>query len=183
VSAGLLTVADYHDEARRRLERVHYDFFAGGAGDEITLRANESSLRRLRLLPRVLRGGDKRQTDVTLLGCPATMPILVSPTAFHRLAHPDGELATARAAATAGTIMIVSMAATTAVEDVAAAARDAAAGGDPALWFQLYLQPEPSVTEALVRRAERAGVRARRPARLPRPARGSGLREHARAGR
>lgn len=158
MSAGLRTVAEYHDEARRRLSPVHYDFFAGGAGDEITLRANESSLDRLRLLPRVLRGSDKRQTDVTLLGCPATMPVLLSPTAFHRLAHPDGERATARAAAAAGTVMIVSMAATTAVGEVAAAARES--GGDPALWFQMYLQPEPAVTEELVRRAERAGVRA-----------------------
>jgi 4-hydroxymandelate oxidase len=152
------TVADYHDEAKRTLPEVYYDFFAGGAGDEITLRANQESLSRLRLLPRVLTGSDKRELDLTLLDCPATMPILVSPTAFHRIAHADGERGTARAAAAAGTVMIVSMAATTAIEDVAAAARQVAA--DPALWFQLYLQPNPSVTEALVRRAERAGVRA-----------------------
>jgi 4-hydroxymandelate oxidase len=80
------------------------------------------------------------------------MPIFVSPTAFHRLAHPDGELATARAAAKAGVIMIVSMASTVAVEDVAQE------GGT--LWFQLYLQPDLAVTEAIVRRAERAGARA-----------------------
>ncbi|HEX3792061.1 MAG TPA: alpha-hydroxy acid oxidase [Pseudonocardiaceae bacterium] len=156
----LRTVADYHEAARMRLDPVHYDFFAGGAGDEITLRANESSLGRLRLLPRVLRGSDTRDLGVTLLGHRASLPILLSPTAFHRLAHPDGELATARAAAAAGAIMIVSMAATTAVEEVVAAARSAVPAGDPTLWFQLYLQTDPAVTEALVRRAERAGVRA-----------------------
>ena len=80
------------------------------------------------------------------------MPIFLSPTAFHRLAHPDGELATARAAAKAGVIMIVSMASTVAVEDLGQE------GGT--LWFQLYLQPDLAVTEAIVRRAERAGARA-----------------------
>jgi 4-hydroxymandelate oxidase len=151
------TLAEFHDAARDRLDPVHYDYFAGGTGDEITLRANETAFARRTIVPRVLRGGEKRQLDVTLLGTPATMPILLSPTAFHRLAHPDGERATARAAAAAGAIMVVSMAATVAVEDIAAAAREA---GDPKLWFQLYLQPDPAVTEALVRRAERAGVRA-----------------------
>jgi 4-hydroxymandelate oxidase len=96
--------------------------------------------------------------DVTLFGTSADLPILISPTAFHRLFHPDGELATARAAAAAGAIMIASMAATVAVGDIADAARTVA--DDPTLWFQLYLQPDPAVTEALVRRAERAGVRA-----------------------
>ena len=146
------TVAEFEVVARERLDPVYYDYFAGGAGDEITLRANESALARRSLLPRVLRGRATRQLDVTLLGCPTTMPVVVSPTAFHRLAHPDGEHATARAAAKAGVIMIVSMASTTAVEDIAAD------GGT--LWFQLYLQPDPAVTEALVRRAERAGARA-----------------------
>jgi 4-hydroxymandelate oxidase len=151
------TIAEFHGAARERLDPVYYDYFAGGAGDEITMRANEESFARLRLLPRVLRGSDRRQLDITLLDTPATMPILLSPTAFHRLAHPDGELATARAASAAGAIMIVSMAATVAVEDVAAAAGQT---GDPRLWFQLYLQPDLAVTEAIVRRAERAGVRA-----------------------
>ena len=86
------------------------------------------------------------------------MPVLVSRTAFHRLAHPDGERATAEAVAAAGTVLVVSMAATTAIEDVADAARAVAA--DPALWFQLYLQPDLEFTESVVRRAERAGVRA-----------------------
>ncbi|MBE8521585.1 alpha-hydroxy-acid oxidizing protein [Amycolatopsis sp. H6(2020)] len=152
------TIAEYEATARERLEPAHYDYFAGGAQDEITLRENEEAYKRLRLIPRVLRGSDKRDLSIELLGTPSSMPILVAPTAFHRLAHPDGELATARAAARAGTIMIVSMAATTAIEDIAAAAREVAP--DPGLWFQLYLQPDLEFSEAIVRRAEAAGVKA-----------------------
>jgi 4-hydroxymandelate oxidase len=152
------TIAEFEAAARQRLDPVHYDYYAGGAQDEITLAENEAAFRKLRLLPRVLRGSDKRDLSVELLGSQASMPILVAPTAFHRLAHADGELATARAAALAGTIMIVSMASTTAIEDIAAAAREVAP--DPALWFQLYLQPDLEFTEAIVRRAEAAGVRA-----------------------
>ncbi|MEV4055721.1 alpha-hydroxy acid oxidase [Amycolatopsis sp. NPDC049688] len=148
------TIAEFEAAARERLDPAHYDYFAGGAQDEITLRENETAYKRLRLLPRVLRGSDKRDLSLTLLGTPSSMPILVAPTAFHRLAHPDGELATARAAARAGTIMIVSMAATTAIEDIAAAAPELS------LWFQLYLQPDLEFTEAIVRRAENAGVQA-----------------------
>ncbi len=152
------TVAEFEAAARERLDPAHYDYFAGGAQDEITLRENEEAYKRLRLVPRVLRGSDKRDLSIELLGTPSSMPILVAPTAFHRLAHPDGELATARAAARAGTIMIVSMASTTAIEDIAAAAREVAP--DPGLWFQLYLQPDLEFTEAIVRRAEAAGVKA-----------------------
>ncbi|MEU5264930.1 alpha-hydroxy acid oxidase [Amycolatopsis sp. NPDC021455] len=152
------TVAEFEAAARQRLDPAHYDYFAGGAQDEITLRENETAFQRLRLLPRVLRGSDKRDLSIELLGTPSSMPILIAPTAFHRLAHTDGELATARAAARAGTIMVVSMAATTAVEDIAAAAREVAP--DPSLWFQLYLQPDLEFTEAIVRRAENAGVKA-----------------------
>jgi 4-hydroxymandelate oxidase len=152
------SIAEFEAAARERLDPAHYDYFAGGAQDEITLRENESAYKRLRLIPRVLRGSDKRDLSLTLLGTPSSMPILVAPTAFHRLAHPDGELATAKAAARAGTILIVSMAATTAIEDIAAAAREAAP--DPGLWFQLYLQPDLEFSEAIVRRAEAAGVKA-----------------------
>jgi 4-hydroxymandelate oxidase len=152
------SIADFEAVARERMEPAHYDFFAGGAQDEITLRDNETAFRRLRLLPRVLCGSDKRDLGIELLGTRASMPILIAPTAFHKLAHADGELATARAAARAGTILIVSMAATTAIEDIAAAAREVTP--DPALWFQLYLQPDLEFTEAIVRRAEAAGVRA-----------------------
>ncbi|TMR93450.1 alpha-hydroxy acid oxidase [Nonomuraea basaltis] len=145
---------EFEAAARARLDPAHYDYFAGGAGDEVTVRANEAAFGRLGLVPRVLRGVSKLQTDVTLLGSRAAMPVLVAPTAFHRLADPEGERATARAVAAAETIMIVSMAATVAVEDVAAAAPGAE------LWFQLYVQPDQAFTEKIVRRAEAAGCKA-----------------------
>ena len=151
-------LAELRAKAAARLDPVHQDFYEGGAGDETALTENERAFGRLALLPRVLRGAGPARTAVTLPGAPATSPVLVAPTAFHRLAHPDGERATARAAAAAGTVLITSMAATTAVGEVTAAAREAAP--DAAVWFQLYLQPEPEVTDALVRRAERAGCTA-----------------------
>ena len=152
-----LNIREYAEAARRCLDPVHYDYVCGGARDEVTLRANEAGFGRLSLLPRVLRGREKRDLGVTLFGSRASMPVLLSPTAFHRLVTAAGERATARAAAAAGTIMIASMAATVAVEDIAAAARDRA-GDETALWFQLYLQPRREVTEALVARAVRAGA-------------------------
>ncbi|GAA0386903.1 alpha-hydroxy acid oxidase [Microbispora corallina] len=148
------TIREFEAAARDRLDPAHYDYFAGGAGEEITVRANEAAFARLALLPRVLRGAGSPRIGVTLLGSPVAMPVLVAPTAFHRLADPEGERATARAAAGAGTIMIVSMAATVAVEDVAAAVPGAT------LWFQLYVQPDMAFTEAIVRRAEAAGCAA-----------------------
>lgn len=134
------------------LNPVHRDFFEGGAGDERTLRDNETAFDRIRILPRVLRATGDRDLRVTLFGTELAAPILVAPTAFHRLAHPDGEVATARGTAAAGTAMVVSMAATAPVEELAAT-------GCP-LWFQLYPQPDAAFTAALVRRAEAAGVRA-----------------------
>lgn len=147
-----LSVRDFEALARERLPSYAYDFVAGGAEDEVTLRANEAAFARLRLLPRVLRAPVKRDLGITLFGADIAMPVLLAPTAFHRLAHPEGERLTARAAADAGTVMIVSMASTVAVEELAAP--------DLTLWFQLYVQPDMAVTEALVRRAEQAGCRA-----------------------
>ncbi|MFI7230053.1 alpha-hydroxy acid oxidase [Nonomuraea angiospora] len=148
------SLREFEAEARARLDTAHYDYFAGGAGDEVTVRANEAAFARIGLLPRVLRGAAKLRTGLTLLGSRASMPVLVAPTAFHRLADPEGERATARAAAAAETIMIVSMAATVAIEEVAAAAPGAE------LWFQLYVQPDLAFTETVVRRAEAAGCKA-----------------------
>ena len=157
---GLLTVRDFENAARTTLDPVYYDYIAGGARDEVTVRANEDGFARLSLLPRVLRGSARRDLSVTLFGTRASMPVLLSPTAFHRLVCAEGEIATARAAARAGTIMIAAMASTVAVGEVAAAARAAAPDGEAALWFQLYLQPDLEDTAALVRRATAAGCRA-----------------------
>lgn len=157
-----LSLRELESEARRRLDPAIYDYFAGGADDEVTLRANESTFARIGLVPRVLCGSGDPDLSITVLGCRVSMPVLIAPTAFHRLAHPDGECATARAAAAAGTIMIVSMASTVPIEEVAseACAASFAAGAEMNLWFQLYLQPDLQFTEAIVRRAEAAGCTA-----------------------
>ncbi|WP_329179181.1 alpha-hydroxy acid oxidase [Streptomyces sp. NBC_01477] len=151
-------LAELREKARARLDPVHWDFYEGGAGTETALTENARAFCRLALLPRVLRGTGPADTRVTLPGARALTPVVVAPTAFHTLAHPDGERATARAAAAAGAVLITSMAATTAVAEVTAAARSVRE--DAAVWFQLYLQPDPATTDALVRRAERAGCTA-----------------------
>ena len=148
-AAGL---ADLAAGARRRLDPVYWDYFAGGAGEERTVHANEEAFARRRIVPRVLRGAGDRDLRTELFGDELSMPVLIAPTAFHRLAHPDGEAATARAAADAGTVLVVSMAATQPIEQIAAAGAT--------LWFQLYPQPDLAFTEALVRRVEAAGCRA-----------------------
>ncbi|SEG76943.1 4-hydroxymandelate oxidase [Actinacidiphila yanglinensis] len=155
-TSGVL--GELRGKARARLEPAHWDFFEGGAGRETALAENVRAFGRLALLPRVLRGAGEPDTAVELPGARASTPVLIAPTAFHRLAHHEGERATARAAAAAGTVLITSMASTTAVADVVAAAREVRA--DAAVWFQLYLQPRADVTEALVRRAEEAGCTA-----------------------
>ncbi|TRV80995.1 alpha-hydroxy-acid oxidizing protein [Streptomyces sp. 130] len=153
-----MTLRELHDRARKLLDPVVYDYVAGGAGEERALVENERAFDRYALLPRVLSGGEARETGVDLPGAPQASPVVVAPTAFHRLAHRAGERATARAAAAEGAVLVTGTAATVAVSDVVAAAREAAP--DPAVWFQLYLHPRPEVTGALVRRAEDAGCAA-----------------------
>jgi 4-hydroxymandelate oxidase len=138
--------------ARRRLDRAVYDYFRSGAWDESTLRRNRRAYREIELLPRVLVGVAERDPAVTLLGRRAALPILAAPTAFHRLAHPEGEVATARAFAAAGAVMVLSSLSTTAVEEVAAQ------GGE--VWFQLYANRDHGLTRALIDRVVQAGCRA-----------------------
>ncbi|RSM71869.1 alpha-hydroxy-acid oxidizing protein [Kibdelosporangium aridum] len=149
------SVREFEALARDRLPRYAYDFIAGGADDEVTVRANERAFARLRLLPRVLRGHANRDLSTTLLGSEVTMPVVLSPTAFHRLADPEGEQATARAAAKAGVVMIASMASTVSIGDIAKAG-----GADLVLWFQAYIQSDIGITRTLIQRAEDAGCRA-----------------------
>jgi len=145
---------DFETSARGRLSRMALDYYAGGAGDEITLRANRAALERVFLRPHVLRDVSRRSQTCRVLGAETKLPVLVAPMAFQRLACDDGELATARAAAAAGTAMILSTFATRSVEDVVAAA-----AGAP-VWFQLYVFKDRGVTKALVERAVAAGVKA-----------------------
>jgi 4-hydroxymandelate oxidase len=137
-------------EAREALPGTVYDFFAGGADDELTLRDNETSWGAVHLRPRVLRGVGSAQTRTTVLGASISGPILVAPVGFQRLAHQDGEAATARGAAAAGTVFVVSTRTTVSPEDIATAA-----AGAP-LWFQVYILRDRGWTAELVSRAAEA---------------------------
>ena len=121
-----------------------WEYFRGGAGDETTLRENRAAFDRLKLQPRVLVDVTNVDTSTTVLGTPVAAPVLIAPVALQKLAHPDGEAATARAAAAAGTIMILSTSATMRPAPVAAAAAEASR------WFQIYVFRDRGVTQALI---------------------------------
>ena len=148
-----LTVDDYETLAREQLERSAWDYYAGGSGDERTLTDNRAAFARIPLRPRVLVDVSTIDAGTRIFGTDVPAPILLAPTAFNRLACDDGEIAAARAAGTAGTIMICSTLSTCRLEDVAAAATGP-------LWFQLYVYKDRAMTEELIARAESAGYRA-----------------------
>jgi 4-hydroxymandelate oxidase len=147
-------VGDYQHEAERLLDPGAFGYFAGGAGDEHTLRDNVDAFSRWQLRPRVLIDVSEVSTAATVLGTEVSMPLLVAPTAFQRLAHPDGELATARAAASAGTVMCQSTLSSVTPEELAAAAPGAR------LWFQLYWSSDRGFTSELLARVMEAGFEA-----------------------
>ena len=146
-------LADFEPLARAKMSAQAWEYVTAAAGDELTVRWNKESFQRIRLKPHVLVDVSKLDTRVTLFGQQHDFPILLAPTAAHKLMHPEGELATVRGAAAAGTTMVVSSFANTKLEDVAAAARSP-------LWFQLYAQTDHGFTRELVQRAEAAGYRA-----------------------
>jgi 4-hydroxymandelate oxidase len=152
-SDSLINVADYSRAARRGLPNDVLDYFDGGALDEITLRENVTGWERLKLYYRVLAGVERREMATTVLGQPISMPIAVAPTAFHKLACKEGEIATARAAKAARTLFILSSLSNTTMETVFAEAASPR-------WFQLYIYKDRSVTSELVKRAEAAGAEA-----------------------
>jgi 4-hydroxymandelate oxidase len=149
----LLNLDDYAHAARQLLPKEVFDYYEGGALDEITLRENVSAWGRMRLYYRVLAGVGPRQLAITVLGQQISMPVMVAPTAFHGLACSGCEVATARAARRAGTLFILSSLSNTAMEEVFPEA------GSPR-WFQLYVYKDREVTRALVDRAEAAGAEA-----------------------
>jgi len=148
-----VNVSEFESLARERMTSTAYDYYAGGAEDEVTLAANRESLRRIAIRPRVLTGAEDVSTRIDLLGMSLSLPVGLAPTAFNKLGHCDGESAAARAAGAAGTFMCCSTVSSTPLEDVAAAATGP-------LWFQLYVYRDRHVTRDLVQRAEAAGCRA-----------------------
>lgn len=144
---------EYEVAARDKLSGLAWDYYSSGAEDEVTLRDNRAAYERLKLQYRVLVDVDRRDLRTSVLEQHVSMPILIAPTAFQRLAHPDGEIATVRAAGGAGTIMMLSTLSNVAVEDVVAAST-------APVWFQLYVYRDRGVTTELIQRAEAAGCKA-----------------------
>jgi lactate 2-monooxygenase len=145
---------DLESRAAEAVEAAPRDFVWGGAGAGETMRANLDAFRRWRIVPRMLRDTSVRDLRTTVLGTEFPAPVLLAPVGVQTILHPDGELASARAAAATGLPVVASTAAAHSMEEVAAAA------GDAPRWFQLYWPKDDEITKSLVRRAERAAYRA-----------------------
>jgi 4-hydroxymandelate oxidase len=154
VSEGLINVADFERVAAEKLDAGSLGYFAGGAGDELTLGDNVAAWSRWRLRPRVLVDVSEVTTEVELLGAPVSMPLLVAPVAYQRLVDHEGEIGTARAAATAGTVMCLSTLATARPSELAAAVPSGRR------WFQLYCFKDEAVTRGLMDEAVESGFEA-----------------------
>ncbi|RMH22888.1 MAG: alpha-hydroxy-acid oxidizing protein [Acidobacteria bacterium] len=144
---------DFEELARERLPASHFGYLASGADDEITLEGNRRAFERLRLRPRYLVDVSSIELGIELLGQRLSMPILLAPTAFQVLAHADGELATARAAAAAGTVFVASTLSSKSLQEIAAAS-------DGPRWFQLYCARDRGITKTLVEAAAASGYQA-----------------------
>ena len=150
---ALNNVMEFEPVARARIMKTAYDFIAGGVDDEWTMRRNREAFQRFTLRPRMLVDVGKLDLSLDLLGSRIEMPILVAPTSGHQQAHPDGELATMRAACAVKTIMVVSTASSYPIDKIGAAAQGP-------FWFQLYAGPDLDATRERVERALAAGAKA-----------------------
>ncbi len=148
-----VNIFEYEEIAKASLPKPDYDFIAGGATDEITLRRTRAVYDSIMLRPNVMVDVSKMDLSATVLGREITLPVLLDPAGNHSIAHPDAELATARAAGTVGTVMVVSSGSSYTMEDVAQAATGP-------LWFQQYIYKDPGLTLEMAARAEEAGYSA-----------------------
>lgn len=153
IPADIASADDYEPHARQRLDPAVWAAIAGGSADEHTLAENRAAFGRIRLNNRVLADLSGAHTGLELFGQAMEHPILIAPTAWHRLMHREGELATATGASALRATMVVSALASQELETIAAKAVSP-------LWFQLYIQPDRGFTHALAQRAEEAGYRA-----------------------
>src|SRR3982751_4026320 len=145
-----VNIWDYERLAEEKLDANAAAYYFGGAGDEVTLRDNLAAFERRKLRPRVLVDVAEVSAETTVLGTEIALPVLIAPLAMQRMAHPDGERATARAAAAAGTIMCLSSAATCAPKELAEGRR----------WFQVYVWRPRTRTEAAIEEAVAHGYSA-----------------------
>jgi isopentenyl diphosphate isomerase/L-lactate dehydrogenase-like FMN-dependent dehydrogenase len=143
--------AEWEERARAALDAKPFNYIAGGAGSELTMRANLEAFERRRLRPRMLSGNTSRDISVGVLGARSPAPFFLAPIGVLSIAHEEGELAVARAAAATGVPMVLSSAASHSIEEVAEAM------GDAQRWFQLYWVNDREICESFVRRAEAAG--------------------------
>ncbi|CAN0053827.1 unnamed protein product [Ectocarpus sp. 12 AP-2014] len=149
-----ISLDDFQRQAKLILGKALYEYVASGTDDEQTLSENRQAFKRMFLLPRMMRVVSDIDVRLDVFGQRLSMPVFVSPAGVHKLMHPEGECATARACAEAGTLMGVSQHATVSLEDVAAAAPRCAR------WFQLYTLKDRELTADILRRSEKAGYTA-----------------------
>ena len=152
-SINFINLGELEVRARAVLPQMAYDYYAGGANDEVTLRENRAAYERLTLLPHMLVDVSTRSMDTSVLGERVSMPILIAPTAFPGLAHPEGDLATVKAAGSARTVMTLATLSTSSIEEAMAVATGP-------VWFQLYVFKDRAITASLIKRAEDAGCKA-----------------------
>ncbi|CAO2824680.1 unnamed protein product [Amaranthus hypochondriacus] len=148
-----VNVNDFKELARRALPKMYYDFYSAGAEDEHTLKENIKAFSRISIRPRILVDVSHVDLSTTILGHHISVPIMVAPTAYHKLAHPEGEIATAKAAAACNTIMVLSFSSNSTLEEVAASCT-------AVRFFQLYVFKNREVSAWLVQRAEKSGYKA-----------------------
>jgi len=142
---------DLEQQAKQQLDPASYDFVAGGAGSELTLRANLEAFQKIAIVPRVLTGIRKVDTSTNLLGQRLSMPIYVTPMANHGVVHSSAEVGTAQGAKKAGTLFVTPTGSNKTMEEVAEAAKNSPR------WFQLYYNKDPEINKQLLRRAEKSG--------------------------
>ena len=148
-----VNIADIELLAEKKLTKMAYDHYFGGANDEVTLKENIEAYKKIFLKYRVLADVSIRNLSTSVLGQQISMPVVIAPTAFHKMSHPEGEVAVAKAAKSENTIMILSTLSNSDVEDVVNANKNF-------VWFQLYVYKDRIVTRELIKRVESAGVKA-----------------------
>lgn len=149
----IVNLFDFEPLAAERMTTMAYEYVASGAADEFTVRWNRQAFDSIKLNARVLMDVSQLDTGVSLFGHELPYPILVAPTAYHKIMHPDGELATARGAGAASAVYVISSFTTTPLEEIASVATQP-------LWFQLYIRNDRAFTKALIQHAEEQGCRA-----------------------
>lgn len=149
-----MKVTDFEAKFSSFVPKNAYDYFSSGANAMETLSANRKVFSDLRLMPRVLVDVSRVNVETSLLGTPVGSPICIAPTAMQKMAHPDGEIAVAKAAASANTLMCLSSWSTTTLEDVQKCSLNSPK------WFQLYVYKDRCISLEIIRRAEKAGYKA-----------------------